>query len=113
MNLPECIAHLSSLELLDLSECKKLECIPRLPAFLKQLLAFDFQSITRVMSNSLIQFPSNSKEGGKFSFYFTNGQQLDPGARADIEEEKDLRACLEDLDRLKEIPLGGNMLLKS
>ena len=29
------------------------------------------------------------------------------------EEEKDLRACLEDLDRLKEIPLGGNMLLKS
>ncbi|KAG5067937.1 hypothetical protein JHK85_000314 [Glycine max] len=91
VNLPESIAHLSSLELLDLTECKKLECIPRLPAFLKQLLAFDCQSITRVMSNSLIQIPSNSKEGGIFRFYFTNGQQLDPGARANIMDESRLR----------------------
>ncbi|KAG5059289.1 hypothetical protein JHK87_000318 [Glycine soja] len=92
VNLPESIAHLSSLELLDLSECKKLECIPRLPAFLKQLLAFDCQYITTVMplSNSPIQIPSNSKEGG-FRFYFTNGQQLDPGARANIMDEARLR----------------------
>ncbi|KAG5087699.1 hypothetical protein JHK86_000311 [Glycine max] len=93
VNLPKSIAHLSSLELLDLSECKKLECIPRLPAFLKQLLAFDCQSITTVLplSNSPIQIPSNSKEGGIFRFYFTNGQQLDPRARANIVNEASLR----------------------
>ncbi|KAG4403111.1 hypothetical protein AAZX31_01G032000 [Glycine max] len=93
VNLPESICNLSSLELLDLSECKKLECIPRLPAFLKQLLAFDCQSITTVMplSNSLIQIPSNSQECNIFRFCFTNGQQLDPGARANIMDESRLR----------------------
>nr|XP_007160448.1 hypothetical protein PHAVU_002G323100g [Phaseolus vulgaris]XP_007160449.1 hypothetical protein PHAVU_002G323100g [Phaseolus vulgaris]ESW32442.1 hypothetical protein PHAVU_002G323100g [Phaseolus vulgaris]ESW32443.1 hypothetical protein PHAVU_002G323100g [Phaseolus vulgaris] len=86
VNLPESIAHLSSLNSLDLSDCKKLESIPQIPPFLKQLVALDCPSIRRVMSNSLVPNFSNSKEG-VFKFHFTNAQQLDSGARANIEED--------------------------
>jgi len=90
VNLPESIAHLSSLKSLDLSNCKKLECIPQIPPFLKQLVALDCPSIRRVMSNSLVRNLSNSKEG-VFKFHFTNAQQLDSGGRANIEEDAKLR----------------------
>ena len=42
------------------------------------------------MSNSLVPNLSNSKEG-VFKFHFTNAQQLDSGARANIEEDARLR----------------------
>nr|XP_007160452.1 hypothetical protein PHAVU_002G323400g [Phaseolus vulgaris]ESW32446.1 hypothetical protein PHAVU_002G323400g [Phaseolus vulgaris] len=90
VNLPESIAHLSSLKSLDLSDCKKLECIPPIPPFLEQLEALDCPSIRRVMSNSLVPNLSNSKEG-VFKYHFTNAQQLDSGARANIEEDARLR----------------------
>ncbi|KAK7395688.1 hypothetical protein VNO78_16253 [Psophocarpus tetragonolobus] len=90
VNLPESIVHLSSLKLLDLSDCINLEYIPQLPPFLEQLLAFDCPSIRRVVSNSLIQIPPNFKEG-VFKFYFTNGQQMDPGTRANILDDAKLR----------------------
>ncbi|WVY96630.1 hypothetical protein V8G54_028781 [Vigna mungo] len=92
VNLPESIAHLSSLKSLDLSYCKKLECIPHIPPFLKQLVALDCTSIRGVMSNSnsLVPNLSNSKEGF-FRFHFTNAQQLDSGARANIEEDARFR----------------------
>ncbi|XP_022640879.1 TMV resistance protein N-like [Vigna radiata var. radiata] len=92
VSLPESIAHLSSLKSLDLSDCKKLECIPHIPPFLKQLVALDCTSIRGVMlnSNSLVPNLSNSKEGF-FRFHFTNAQQLDSGARANIEEDARLR----------------------
>jgi len=89
-SLPESFAHLSSLKSLDLSECKKLECIPQIPPFLKQLVAMDCPSIRRVMPNSLVRNLSNSEEG-VFKFHFTNAQQLDSGARANIEEDARLR----------------------
>ncbi|XP_014509923.1 TMV resistance protein N-like isoform X2 [Vigna radiata var. radiata] len=87
VNLPESIAHLSSLKSLDLSGCKNLECIPQIPPFLKQLVALDCTSIRRVMSNQNL---SDSKEG-VFKFHFTNAQQLDSNARANIEEDARLR----------------------
>ncbi|KAK7370051.1 hypothetical protein VNO80_12105 [Phaseolus coccineus] len=90
VNLPESIAHLSSLKSLDLTGCKKLECIPQIPPFLKQLVALDCPSIRRVMPNSLVRNLSNSEEG-VFKFHFTNAQQLDSGARANIEEDARLR----------------------
>ncbi|KAL9330285.1 hypothetical protein ACSQ67_005288 [Phaseolus vulgaris] len=90
VNLPESIGHLSSLILLDLSDCKKLECIPPIPPFLQQLEALDCPSIRRVMSNSLVPNLSNYKVG-VFKFHFTNAQQLDSGARANIEEAARLR----------------------
>jgi len=90
VNLPESIAHLSSLKSLDLSDCKKLECIPPIPPFLKQLVALDCPSIRKVMSNSLVRNLSNSKEG-VFKFHFTNAQQLDSGGRANIEKDARLR----------------------
>ncbi|XP_020975422.1 protein SUPPRESSOR OF npr1-1, CONSTITUTIVE 1 [Arachis ipaensis] len=76
VNLPESIAHLSSLKSLDLSDCKMLECIPVLPPFLKQLLAFDCPSVRKV-SSSRLKLPPDSKEG-LFKFHFTNSQELDP-----------------------------------
>jgi len=85
VNLPESIAYLSSLNSLDLSDCKKLECIPQIPPFLKQLVALDCPSIRRVMSNSLVRNFSTSL------VHFTNAQQLDSGARANIEEDARLR----------------------
>ncbi|KOM32033.1 hypothetical protein LR48_Vigan01g158900 [Vigna angularis] len=87
VNLPESIAHLSSLKLLDLSDSKNLECIPQMPPFLKQLVALDCPSIRQVLSN---RNRSESKEG-VFKFHFTNAQQLDSGARANIEEDARLR----------------------
>ena len=90
VNLPETMAHLSSLKSLDLSDCKKLECIPQSPPFLKQLLALDCPSIKRVMPNSVVRNLSGSKKG-VFKFHFTNAQQLDSGARANIEEDARLR----------------------
>ncbi|KAG2411115.1 Disease resistance protein [Vigna angularis] len=87
VNLPESIAHLSSMILLDLSDCKNLECIPQIPLFLKQLVALDCTSIRRVMSNRNL---SDSKED-VFIFHLTNAQQLDLGARANIEEDARLR----------------------
>nr|KYP61504.1 TMV resistance protein N [Cajanus cajan] len=83
VNLPQSIFHLSCLKSLDLSDCKNLQCIPQLPPFLKQLLAYDCPSIKRVMPNSRIQIPSDSKEG-IFKFHLTNSQQLDPSARVNI-----------------------------
>jgi len=90
VNLPESIAHLSSLKSFDLSDCKKLECIPQIPPCLNQLVALDCTSIRRVMSNSLVRNLSDSKEG-VFQFHFTNAQQLDSGARENIEEDARLR----------------------
>ncbi|XP_022640193.1 disease resistance protein RPP4-like [Vigna radiata var. radiata] len=90
VNLPESMAHLSGLKSLDLSDCKKLECIPHVPPFLKQLVALDCTSIRRVMPNSLVRNLSESKED-VFKFHFTNAQQLDSGARANIEEDARLR----------------------
>jgi len=90
VNLPESIARLSSLKSLDLSKCKKLECIPQIPPFLELLKALDCPSIRRVMSNSLVPNLSNSKEGF-FNFHLTNAQQLDSGARANIEKDARLR----------------------
>jgi len=90
VSLPESIAHLSSLKSLDLSDCKKLECIPQIPPCLKQLVALDCTSIRRVMPNSLVPNLSDSKEG-VFKFHFTNAQQLDSGARENIEEDARLR----------------------
>ncbi|XP_014504979.1 TMV resistance protein N-like [Vigna radiata var. radiata] len=87
VNLPESIAHLLSLKSLDLSGCKNLECIPQIPPSLNQLVALDSLSIRQVMSNRNL---SESKEG-VFKFYFTNAQQLDSGARANIEEDARLR----------------------
>ena len=86
VNLPKSIVHLSSLKSLDLTGCKNLECIPQIPPFLKQLVALDCPSIRQVMSNSLARNISNSKES-VFKFYLTNAQQLDSGARANIEED--------------------------
>ncbi|KAG2411116.1 TMV resistance protein [Vigna angularis] len=90
VNLPESIANLTSLKSLDLSGCKNLECIPKIPTFLKQLVALDCPSIRQVRSNSLVQNLSNSKESF-FNFHLTNAQQLDSGARANIEEDARLR----------------------
>ncbi|QCD85387.1 internalin A [Vigna unguiculata] len=90
VSLPESIAHLSSLKSLDLSDCKKLECIPQIPPCLKQLVALDCTSIRRVMPNSLVPNLSDSKEC-VFKFHFTNAQQLDSGARENIEEDARLR----------------------
>ncbi|WVZ22239.1 hypothetical protein V8G54_000783 [Vigna mungo] len=87
VNLPESIAHLSSLKSLDLSDCKRLECIPQIPSCLKQLVALDCPSIRQVMSNRNL---SGWKEG-VFKFHFTKAQQLDSGARANIEEDARLR----------------------
>nr|WIL60002.1 nodulation protein [Melilotus officinalis] len=77
VNLPESMAHLSSLKSLKLSDCKWLECIPKLPPLLNQLLAFDCPSIKRVVSSSTLKLLSDSKDG-TFRFHFTNStQQLD------------------------------------
>ncbi|WJX48459.1 hypothetical protein P8452_35019 [Trifolium repens] len=79
VNLPESIAHLSSLKSLVLSDCKRLECIPQLPPSMNYLFAYDCPSVGRVMPNSRLELPSNSKEG-VFEFHFTNSQELDGSA---------------------------------
>ncbi|CAJ2676171.1 unnamed protein product [Trifolium pratense] len=99
VNLPESIPirhHLSSLTSLDLSDCKRLECIPfpPLPPYINQLLTFDSPSIKRVMSNSTrlnLNLPSDSNETGTFKFHFTNSQELDARAHINIVTEAWLR----------------------
>jgi hypothetical protein len=86
VNLPESIAHLSSLKSLDLSDCKRLECIPQLPPSMNYLFAYDCPSVGRVMPNSRLELPSNSKEG-VFEFHFTNSQELDGSAHSNIAAE--------------------------
>ncbi|MED6204482.1 hypothetical protein PIB30_009489 [Stylosanthes scabra] len=85
VSIPESIAHLSSLKSLDLSDCQMLECIPVLPPFLKQLLAFDCPSIRRV-SSWRPKLPPDSKEG-VFKFHFTNSQELDPSGHSNIADD--------------------------
>ncbi|XP_061345105.1 disease resistance protein Roq1-like [Gastrolobium bilobum] len=89
VNLPESIAHLSSLESLDLRCCKGLECIPVLPPFLKHLLAFDCPSV-RSVSSSRFNVSSDSKEE-VFKFHLTNSQELDPGSQSNIADDARLR----------------------
>jgi len=86
LNLPESIAHLSILKSLELSDCRRLECIPNLPSNLNQLLAFDCPSIKRVVPNSRLKLLSDSRDG-TFRFYFTNSQQLDAYFWGNIEAE--------------------------
>ncbi|CAJ2677037.1 unnamed protein product [Trifolium pratense] len=82
VNLPESMAHLSSLRSLNLSDCELLECVPKLPPNLNQVLAFDCPSIKRMMLNSR----SDSKEG-TFEFNLTNSEELDGTCLSNIEEE--------------------------
>ncbi|KAL2342410.1 hypothetical protein Fmac_003695 [Flemingia macrophylla] len=90
VNIPQSIAHLSSLKSLDISDCKNLRCIPQLPPFLKKLLALDCPSIKRVMPISSIQIPSDATKG-VFKFHLTNSQHLDPSARANIVDHARLK----------------------
>jgi hypothetical protein len=90
VNLPESIAHLSSLKSLDLSDWKRLECIPQLPPYINQLLTFDCPSIKRMMSNSIstrlnLNLPSDSNEtSSTFKFHFTYSQEMDASAHSNI-----------------------------
>jgi Leucine-rich repeat (LRR) protein len=77
INLPESIALLSRLRSLNLSDCEWLECIPKLPPLLEELLAFHCPSIKRVGLNSRLKFMSDFKEATTFRFHLTNSQQLD------------------------------------
>ncbi|XP_057416626.1 disease resistance protein RPV1-like [Lotus japonicus] len=90
VNLPESIAYLSSLESLDVSDCRKLECIPQLPPFLKLLTAFDCLSIKRMMANSRVKHPSDSKEGS-FKLHFINNEEQDPSALSNVVADARLR----------------------
>ncbi|CAJ2662041.1 unnamed protein product [Trifolium pratense] len=81
-NLPESMAHLSSLRSLIISDCKLLECVPKLPPNLIQVMAFDCPSIKRLMLNSR----SASKESF-FKFNLTSSQELDATSLSNIEEE--------------------------
>ncbi|GAU19086.1 hypothetical protein TSUD_79080 [Trifolium subterraneum] len=85
VNLPESLAHLSSLKSLNLSDCKLLECVPMLPPNLNQVLAFDCPSIKRMVLNSC----SDPGEG-TFKFHLTNSQELDATSLSNIVEE----ACI-------------------
>ncbi|XP_057437658.1 disease resistance protein RPV1-like [Lotus japonicus] len=92
VNLPESIAHLSRLESLDVSGCRMLECIPQLPPFMKQLLAFNCPSIRRLM------MPNPRKEG-TFKLYFTNYEEEKyPSACSDVLADARLR-IIEDAYR--------------
>ncbi|GAU19777.1 hypothetical protein TSUD_79030 [Trifolium subterraneum] len=82
VNLPESMAHLSSLRSLNLSDCKWLECVPKLPPNLNQVLAFDCPSIKRMMLNSC-----SDSEKGTFKLHLTNSQELDATSLSNIEEE--------------------------
>ncbi|KAK7358212.1 hypothetical protein VNO77_00137 [Canavalia gladiata] len=89
VNLPESLALLSSLKSLDLSDCKRLECIPQLPPFLKYMVAFDCPSIRRV-SRSRFKVSSYSEES-TFKFHLTNSQELDPSAQSNLAADAWLR----------------------
>ncbi|GAU19088.1 hypothetical protein TSUD_79100 [Trifolium subterraneum] len=82
VNLPESMAHLSSLRSLNISGCKLLECVPKLPPNLKEVLAFKWRSIKRMMLNS----GSDSKEG-TFKLYLTKRKELDATSLSNIEKE--------------------------
>ncbi|CAJ2677038.1 unnamed protein product [Trifolium pratense] len=82
VNLPESMAHLSSLRSLNLSDCKLLQCVPKLPPNLNHVLAYDCPSIKRMMLNS-----RSVSEEGTFKFHLTNSQELDGTCLSNIEEE--------------------------
>ncbi|MCI28449.1 NBS-LRR resistance-like protein, partial [Trifolium medium] len=90
VNLHASIAHLSSLKSLDLSDCKRLECIPQLSPSMNQLLAYDCPCIGRMMPNSRLELPSNYNKD-TFKFHFTNSQELDGSAHSNIGAEAWLR----------------------
>jgi hypothetical protein len=81
VNLPESLAHLSRLKSLNLSDCKLLECVPKLPPNLNEVLALDCPSIKRMMLNS-----RSDSEKGSFKFYLTNSEELDATSLSNIED---------------------------
>jgi hypothetical protein len=89
VTLPESMASLSSLKSLNLSDCKLLECIPKLPPHVNHLFAFDCPSIKRVVPNSRLELMSDSKED-TFEFHLTNSQELDSSFWSNIGDE----ACI-------------------
>ncbi|XP_057419929.1 disease resistance protein RPV1-like isoform X1 [Lotus japonicus] len=89
VNLPESIAQLSSLESLDVRDCRELECIPQHPPFLIMLLAFRCPSIRRVLPNSRVKPWSGSREGS---------DELDPSAYSDVVADARVR-IIEDAYR--------------
>ncbi|XP_058732486.1 disease resistance protein TAO1-like [Vicia villosa] len=92
VSLPESLVHLSSLKSLDLTDCKRLECIPELPPFLEHLWAFDCPSIRRVSSSSTT-ISSHCKEGHQriFKFHLTNSQELDSSAQSNLAADAQMR----------------------
>ncbi|KAK7320099.1 hypothetical protein RJT34_04831 [Clitoria ternatea] len=88
VNLPGSIGQLSSLK--SLSDCKRLECIPKLPAYLKYMVAFDCPSIRRVSSSSFKVSSSDSQEG-VFKFHLTNTQELDTSGQSNLAADAWLR----------------------
>ncbi|XP_045824506.1 disease resistance protein RPV1-like isoform X1 [Trifolium pratense] len=82
VNLHESVAHLSSLRSLNLSDCELLECVPKLPPNLNQVLAFDCPSVKRMMLNSRSDFQKST-----FKFNLTNSEELDGTSLSKIEEE--------------------------
>ncbi|MCH80776.1 NBS-LRR disease resistance protein [Trifolium medium] len=89
VNLPEGMAYLSSLKSLDLTDCKRLEYIPKLPPNLNHISAFDCPSIKRMMLNS-----RSDSEEGTFKFHLTNSKELDATSWSNIGEE----ACIKITD---------------
>jgi hypothetical protein len=85
VNLPESLAHLSSLKSLNLSECKFLECVPKLPPNLNLVFAFDCPSI-----KSMVLTSRSDPGEGTFEFYLTNSQELDATSLSNIGEQ----ACI-------------------
>ncbi|MCI28879.1 putative disease resistance protein (TIR-NBS-LRR class), partial [Trifolium medium] len=89
VNLPESMAHLSSLKSLNLSECKLLECVPKLPPNLNQVLAIDCLSIKTMV------LTSRSDPGeDTLKFHLTNSQELDAASLSNIGEQ----ACIKITD---------------
>lgn len=99
VNLPESIAHLSSLKSLDLTDSKRLECITQLPPFLEHLWAFDCPSIRRVSSSRTASL-SDSKQShqGIFKFHLTNSKELNSSAQSNFADDAHTR-ILQDVYR--------------
>ena len=87
--LPDDISHLSSLKLLDLRGCRKLQSLPELPHSLQKLLAFDCISL-KTLSRSRFTLSQDS-EKNVFEFHLTNCQELHQEAYSIIEDEARLR----------------------
>ena len=51
-SLPQCLSQLSHLEVLELSNCKKLQVLPQLPPNLSKLCAFDCTSLYQLPPNN-------------------------------------------------------------